>query len=345
MLKPRFVKPINPPLIKATQPFERISIDFKGPLPSVSDNKYMLTIIDEFSRFPFVYPCKDMLTDTVIRCLNDLFSVFGMPGYVHSDKGSSFMSQELKLYLHNKGIATSNTTAYNPTGNGQCERYNGVIWKSIRLALYSKNLPVTCWESVLQDVLHSQRSLLNTSTNCSPHERMFHHGRRSSHGTSIPTWLTKSKTALVKRHARSSKHDPLVDEVEVLAVNPCYIRVKYPSGREDNVSLKHVSPPSNSNVENNSDNCFSDNNLNRINVEIPPVTVPASSDTPNIPANSAETPLNETPLNEIPNVSINSPSYPSGMFSSDEETEEFLGFRRSARIRDKSPVDYTECDN
>ena len=156
-LKPQFLKPVNPPLIKATQPFERLSIDFKGPLPSVSKNVYMLTIIDEYSRFPFVYPCKDMLTETVIKCLNDLFSLFGMPGYIHSDRGTSFMSADLKHHLHSKGIATSNTTKYNPAGNGQCERFNGIIWKAVRLSLHSKKLPTSCWESILPDVLHSLR--------------------------------------------------------------------------------------------------------------------------------------------------------------------------------------------
>ena len=33
-LKPRFYKPSNPPLIHATQPMERLSMDSKGPLPS-----------------------------------------------------------------------------------------------------------------------------------------------------------------------------------------------------------------------------------------------------------------------------------------------------------------------
>ena len=32
-LKPQFSKPDNPPLIKATHPFERLNIDFKGLLP------------------------------------------------------------------------------------------------------------------------------------------------------------------------------------------------------------------------------------------------------------------------------------------------------------------------
>ena len=58
--KPQFMKPPKMNLVKATQPFERLSIDFKGPLPSVSANKYILTVTDEYSRFPFAIPCKDV---------------------------------------------------------------------------------------------------------------------------------------------------------------------------------------------------------------------------------------------------------------------------------------------
>ena len=40
-VKASFLKPRNSMnLIKATQPFERISVDFKGPLQSVTNNKY-----------------------------------------------------------------------------------------------------------------------------------------------------------------------------------------------------------------------------------------------------------------------------------------------------------------
>ena len=40
--------------------FERLNIDFKGPLPTVSRKQYMLTVVDQFSHFPFTIPCKDM---------------------------------------------------------------------------------------------------------------------------------------------------------------------------------------------------------------------------------------------------------------------------------------------
>ena len=80
-------------LIKATQPFERLNIDFKGPVPSNANNDwtgfYMitasvmkgLTVLDGFSRFPFAFPCEYISTEMI--------------SYIHSDRGNSFISDEL----------------------------------------------------------------------------------------------------------------------------------------------------------------------------------------------------------------------------------------------------------
>ncbi|GFT20644.1 retrovirus-related Pol polyprotein from transposon 17.6 [Trichonephila clavipes] len=162
-LKPRFVKNVGT-LVKATAPFERLNLDFKGPLPSVSRNHYILTIVDEFSRFPFAIPCSDISAKTIILHLKNIFSIFGMPSFIHSDRRSSFMSHELKSFLTSQGIATSRTTPYNPAGNGQVERYNGTIWKTIQLALRSNSLKTEQWKGVIQTALHSIRSLLCTAT-------------------------------------------------------------------------------------------------------------------------------------------------------------------------------------
>ena len=139
-----------------------------------------------------------MTTETIIQCLTLLFSIFGMPSYCHSDRGPSFMSQELRQFLFNHEIATSWTTAYNPTGNGQVERYNGIIWNTILLALKMKNLPTQEWEVVLSDSLHSIRSLLCTSTNATPNEKLFSFPRKSSNGKTIPEWLVNPGTVLLK---------------------------------------------------------------------------------------------------------------------------------------------------
>ena len=106
-IKPRFIRRASQTLIKASQPFERLSIDFKGPLPSCSRNRYLLTVVDVYSRFHFAFPCADVATATIIKHLTNLFSVFGNPSFVHSDRGTAFMSEELKGFLHSRGIATS----------------------------------------------------------------------------------------------------------------------------------------------------------------------------------------------------------------------------------------------
>jgi transposase InsO family protein len=80
------------------------------------------------------------------------------------------MSHKLKSFLTSPGIATSRMTPCNPQGNGQIERYNGVTWKKIQLALRSNNMKAEQSEEVLQPALHSTCSLLCTATNATPHE-------------------------------------------------------------------------------------------------------------------------------------------------------------------------------
>ena len=132
-----------------------------------------------------------MTSSTIIQCLTQLFSIFGMCSYMHSDRRMSFQSQELKSWLHSLFMVFRQVVLLVTTqeGNGQCERYNGVTWKTILAALKSRKLPTTYWEAVLFDALHSIRSLVCTSTNCTPHKRMFNHARRSVNGSTIPSWL------------------------------------------------------------------------------------------------------------------------------------------------------------
>ena len=240
--KLRFHMPQESTLIKAIQHFERLNLDFKGPLPSVSQNKYLLTIIDEYSRFLFAMSCKGIEAQNVINYLCSVFAVFGLPSYIHSDRGSCFMSNELKSWLQSKNIATSKMTPYNPMGNGQCEKYNGVIWKAITLAYRSQGLELKHWKSVLPDSLHSFRSSLSTATYEKPDERMFTFALKSCFGESIPSWLSNPGPVFLRRYNRLSKFDPYVEEVELLEANPSYAHIRHRDGRETTVSLRDLAP-------------------------------------------------------------------------------------------------------
>ncbi len=62
---------------------QRISIDFKEPLQTASHNVYLFVIVDEYSRFQYLYfPWRE----TNLHCheLPELiFSNSGMPDYLH----------------------------------------------------------------------------------------------------------------------------------------------------------------------------------------------------------------------------------------------------------------------
>jgi hypothetical protein len=240
--KPQFYCPPQAHLLKATQPFERLNLDFKGPLPSTNKNIYFLQIIDEFSKYPFVYPCSNLTAGTIIASLSDLFSLFGMPSFIHSDRGSSLMSKELKDFLTSKGISTSRTTPYNPQCNGLVEKSNHTIWRAVTMDLRTKGWPMSMWQVVLPNVMHSIRTLLCTATNVTPHERLLGFPRRSGTGASVPTWLSSPGPVLLRRWVRKSKQEPLVDEVELLEANVQYAHIRHASGREDTVSIRDLAP-------------------------------------------------------------------------------------------------------
>ena len=84
------------------------------------------------------------------------------------------------------------------------------------MSLKPKSLKTGQWQLVPPDVLHSIRSLLCTATNDTPHERFMHFSRRSSTGSSIPSWLAEPGPVYAKRHLRHSKFDYLVEKVDVL---------------------------------------------------------------------------------------------------------------------------------
>ena len=68
-----------------------------------------------------------MYSETVIRCLNCLFILCGVPSCVHSDNGRNSLSREIKDFFTRRGFAPSHCSIYHPTENSQVERYNGAI--------------------------------------------------------------------------------------------------------------------------------------------------------------------------------------------------------------------------
>lgn len=112
-------KPPLQPYVVGT-PFERIQVDILGPLPvSSTGNKYLLVVVDCFTKWPEAIPLKNKRASTVVRSLLDqVLSRHGMPLELHTDQGRNFKSQlfhqlmllcdikklELRLFIHNQTV-------------------------------------------------------------------------------------------------------------------------------------------------------------------------------------------------------------------------------------------------
>ena len=163
--------------------------------------------------------------------------------------------------------------------------------------LFHLDAPMKNWEMVLPESLHAIRSLLCTATNSTPHERMFSYGRKTSSGSTVPTWLLTSGPILLKRYNTSSKYDPKFDTVELIETNPAYAYVRYPDGRTDSVSINDLAPLP-SNKEKFCDESFPDVIVKSDSPSMPPDAPDELLDTLNTEEKTCDTPCSPDPPKE-----------------------------------------------
>ncbi len=115
-------------------PMERVHMDLLGPFnPSHKGNKYILMIIDQFSKWVECISLADQHAETVAQeFLLGLVKTFGCPLEIHTDQGKQFDGNLFKAFCDLLTIKKTRTTPYHPASNGQVERYNRVILQMIR---------------------------------------------------------------------------------------------------------------------------------------------------------------------------------------------------------------------
>ena len=88
--------PLTP--IYTDEPFERIAMDIIGPLPRTArDNRYIITVVDHFTKHAEAYALQDLEAATVARVfLNEFVARYGVPYILHTDQGTNFESNLFK---------------------------------------------------------------------------------------------------------------------------------------------------------------------------------------------------------------------------------------------------------
>ena len=147
----------------AGEVMERVHIDILGPFPvSSRGNKYVLMVIDQFTKWVECFPLGDQVTETVAEALLEGFFVrFGCPMEVHSDQGSNFQSGLFNALCQSLQIAKTRTTPYRPCSNGQIERMNRTLLQMVRCFIGGNQSE---WDRHIPQLAGAMRASVNRST-------------------------------------------------------------------------------------------------------------------------------------------------------------------------------------
>jgi len=93
------------PIDKGDIPLDTYHVDHLGPLPSIKKNcRYILLVIDTFSKFIWLYPTKSADASDVINRLCKQSVIFGNPQRIISDRNAAFTSNAFEEHCNDKKI-------------------------------------------------------------------------------------------------------------------------------------------------------------------------------------------------------------------------------------------------
>ena len=118
------------------------------PTPSNSGARYILTFIDDATRFATVYFINNK-SDTFDQFVDHLIYVENQSSknlkILRSDGGGEYINSNMHIYLAERGIRHETTMAETPQQNGLAERYNQTLLESIRAIKLSAGVPDNLW--------------------------------------------------------------------------------------------------------------------------------------------------------------------------------------------------------
>ena len=149
--------------------FDMIHLDIVGPLPPSQGYRYLLTIIDHFTRWPEAIPVADIRAPTVAQAfVHTWVSRFGVPSTVTTDCGWQFESALWQHLMQTLGSTHIRTTAYHLTSNGLIECFHHQLKALLRVCPNPSH-----WVNALPLVLLDVRTALKEDLGCSSAELVY----------------------------------------------------------------------------------------------------------------------------------------------------------------------------
>jgi transposase InsO family protein len=147
-------------MMTTSRPLELLHMDLFGAVAylSIVGSKYGLVIIDDFSRFTWVFFLQDKseTQGTLKRFLRRAQNEFELKvKKIRSDNGSEFKNLQVEEYLEEEGIKHEFSAPYTPQQNGVVERKNRTLIDMVRTMLGEYKTPERFWSEAVNTACHA----------------------------------------------------------------------------------------------------------------------------------------------------------------------------------------------
>src|SRR5438876_4309674 len=155
---------LNP--IEVGEPFERIRIDFVGPLERTKRrNRYILVVTDYLTKWPEAKAMKEATAENVIDFIyKRIICRHGCPKIILSDRGTHFRNKVVDGLCEKFRIKHKLSSPYHPQTNGLVERFNRTLCESLAKVSEKEDE----WDEHIESVLFAYRTIKHNTTKKTP---------------------------------------------------------------------------------------------------------------------------------------------------------------------------------
>ncbi|KAJ9567220.1 hypothetical protein OSB04_003186 [Centaurea solstitialis] len=146
-------------------PLDMIHMDLCGPTrtESLARKKYMLVLVDEFSRFTWLefLRAKSDAVDRIIAFIKRIQVLLGRRvKKLRSDNGTEFRNAKLQSFLEDVGISHNFSAVRTPQQNRVVERKNRTLVEAARSMMAHSGVPQSFWAEAVSTACYTQNRTL-----------------------------------------------------------------------------------------------------------------------------------------------------------------------------------------
>ena len=184
--------PLRPIGVEKFQPFDKIVVDFVGPLPiTKSRHRYLLTVMCQRTRYPEAYPITAANFKNAWAALTKFFCTYGYPKEMQSDRGTVFTSQKFVRQCKGHNIKLCHSSGYHPQSQGCLERFHQTLKTMMRTYCVQYESE---WDEAVPNLLFAIRDSVNDSLGYTPFELVYGHQVRNPVQMLRENWLCNEKS-------------------------------------------------------------------------------------------------------------------------------------------------------